>query len=305
MVSPESSGNLLYPNKGKSNRDSPMVNQIAYHYTSLDAFASIVKEQTFRLGNIFFMNDYKEVEWCFDIASALVVQREEEEFDILYNLIQGRGFGHIFCGCFSTKEDDLSQWRGYADDGRGIAMGVDLNAVGAANRAYMLAMEVEYCVEKQKAEVEKILAQFITPAEGDFARFRAKSLEASFAYHQLADLAVQFKNPAFAGEDEVRLVRRIENVEERESIWCFNDILREEFPDDELGFNIRGGRIAPYANIVMPVAAIRRIWLGPRFGEGMANLSMAQAALQLFLSKHGVDEDVVKNLRRSKASYGS
>jgi len=32
---------------------------------------------------------------------------------------------HFFVGCFSAAGDDLGQWRGYADNGRGFALGFD------------------------------------------------------------------------------------------------------------------------------------------------------------------------------------
>ena len=45
----------------------------------------------------------------------------------------GRTFDHVYVGSFSQVQDDLSQWRGYADNGAGVAIGFDLNAILAAN----------------------------------------------------------------------------------------------------------------------------------------------------------------------------
>ena len=123
---------------------------ICYHYCGLQSFVNIVRRKTLRLSNIFYMNDYKEVSWFFDVARKIIEEYAEDgssgsgssssgsssselEDDIavskLCRMLEREPFDHIYAACFSQKEDDLSQWRGYANDGRGVAIGIDLDVL--------------------------------------------------------------------------------------------------------------------------------------------------------------------------------
>jgi hypothetical protein len=86
------------------------------------------------------MNDFMEVEWFFNLARHRIEQYlggvngesldgcDEDDKEGLVerlSLLEKRRFDHIYAACFSSERDDLSQWRGYADDlsdwGRGSA----------------------------------------------------------------------------------------------------------------------------------------------------------------------------------------
>jgi hypothetical protein len=43
-----------------------------YHYTTSDAFISIVKEQEIWASNIFYMNDTHEFQWAVELAKGLL-----------------------------------------------------------------------------------------------------------------------------------------------------------------------------------------------------------------------------------------
>ena len=135
---------------------------IGFHYTSTEALFEIVRSGRFRLSNIFFMNDYMEVDWCCNLALKMMENRKEDEFDRLFELVQQRGFDYIFCGCFSTLHDDLSQWRGYADDGRGVAIGVTLSQLVASDESGILeSMRMVYDEAKQDGAISKLLSDFL------------------------------------------------------------------------------------------------------------------------------------------------
>ena len=121
----------------------------AYHYTSVQALFEIVKSKRFRLSNVFFMNDYMEVEWLWQLVRedikgrrGLHTGQDLEYFGFLKGQMghvpkeqaAERRFDYVFCGCSSGLADDLTQWRAYADDGRGLAIGVEIAEVVAANR---------------------------------------------------------------------------------------------------------------------------------------------------------------------------
>lgn len=274
-----------------------MADKPAYHYTSVEALFQIVKSKRFRLSNIFFMNDAMEVEWCFNLAREIMLSQNPSTFAPLIERTQERGFQHVFCGCFSRLKDDLSQWRGYADDGQGVAIEVDVTEIAKANTAYIEKLDVIYSKTKQKAGLDRILKAFLTPIKkGTLAARVGERLKIAHSYFQLSDYAVRCKNPAFSSEKEVRLVLRTTEMS-ADNVWRYDEELAHKFPNG-IDFRLRGRTLVPFVEIEMPLSAIRRIWLGPRFGE-----EMAQIALQLFLSKEGVPDRVVESIKRSRASY--
>lgn len=269
-----------------------MAEELVYHYTSVESLFKIVTSRRLRLGNIFFMNDSMEVEWLFKQAAEVMEQTEGEYVDALGGVLLMRGFDYIFCGCFTERCDDLSQWRGYADDGRGIAIGVDLSRILAANaNSNLERMEVEYDTEPQRASVKEILDKWLPASEPVVLK------DLMEPYHRLSRLATKCKNVAFRDEEEVRIVLSTGVRVFNEGSWRAYDDMAKEFPNG-IGFWVRRGKLVPYADVDFPVAAIRGIWLGPRFGD-----EMAKVALQIFLKQNGLHDDVIECIERSTASY--
>ena len=106
------------------------MDQILYHYCGLDAFLSIIKNSTLWLSDIRKSNDYLECVYCRDkinekIRGFLEDDKEAlEAWDFGYNINSDLSMDMIsYVACFSENKDQLSQWRGYADNGAGIAVG--------------------------------------------------------------------------------------------------------------------------------------------------------------------------------------
>ena len=159
----------------------PDEHTICYHYCGLDKFVSIVRHKKLRLGNLFHMNDAKEVSWFFDIASKRIddllagpeddggssssIGWHQNALVKLGSLIKGQRFYHVYAACFSTRKDDLSQWRGYADDGRGVTLGIDLEEVlKQANCRLLERVRVNYRRNESEERVNEILAPLVDPA---------------------------------------------------------------------------------------------------------------------------------------------
>ena len=102
---------------------------LLYHYCSNQSFLSIIDSATVRASDLSLSNDRLEGKWSrqlleefctkknlFPITKALLLER----FDyVILEYFFALGF------CLSEEPDLLSQWRGYADDGRGVAIGFD------------------------------------------------------------------------------------------------------------------------------------------------------------------------------------
>ena len=117
------------------------MNEVVYHYCSVDTFFNIIKNASIWLSDIAKSNDYQECvrcreivneemeEYLRDAAEALQAWKTWYEIGIESNFSMG-----TFCVCFSESKDKLSQWRGYAQDGKGIAIGFDKEILEELNQ---------------------------------------------------------------------------------------------------------------------------------------------------------------------------
>lgn len=128
---------------------------ILYHYCSLETFYNIIKNKTLRLFDATKSNDALELITYRDnlyltllrkkteLLEKLISQEENltEKHDSAYiqdctdrfskldvdNLLfktKIQEYLRVWVICFSEKGDLLSQWRGYADDAKGISIGI-------------------------------------------------------------------------------------------------------------------------------------------------------------------------------------
>lgn len=124
--------------------------KMVYHYCSLETLLNILEHKTIRLSDINKLNDSNESKALLHITrnraiSLMLSQLEEkgEEYmggmayrEFVVYLIdkmieQVKGYHDLltYIACFSESDDCLSQWRGYGDDGRGVAIGFDVDAI--------------------------------------------------------------------------------------------------------------------------------------------------------------------------------
>ena len=153
-----------------------MAERLLYHYCSNQSGLSILKHHTIRLSDIRKTNDYREMELFYpEIFDSIWDGYKQAPFPLLYNGKQGEdalryliqetrirfesGFldGSIsnFAACFSEHADMLGQWRGYADDGKGICLGFSqkqLKRYIAKNNGIMNLVKVKYLTKEEITE---------------------------------------------------------------------------------------------------------------------------------------------------------
>ncbi|MBB1452106.1 DUF2971 domain-containing protein [Pseudoalteromonas sp. SG43-1] len=211
--------------------DTEESNELVYHYTSLDAFISIVNSRTFRFGDARAMNDYTEIEHNINLLLGLEKQKIElikklsisnDEFD---NAIKNiRTFKkhienyYIHIMSFSKNPDALSQWRGYADNGTGICFSVNLSALRhCLNSTYRIAGNCVYKQEELNTEAQNLL-KLASTFDSDKFESEARS---NFLYSFIGFITTG-KNQAFKDEDEVRLVSFIEKLPPPQNVKFIN-----------------------------------------------------------------------------------
>jgi hypothetical protein len=107
---------------------------VIYHYTNDAGLRGIIETGKLRLTDIFYLNDPTELRHGIGPAIELLAAKcddarpEIKQFSknlaaILHGGIEQTA--HYFSCSFSGAGDDLGQWRAYADNGHGYAIGFD------------------------------------------------------------------------------------------------------------------------------------------------------------------------------------
>ena len=115
--------------------DAVKVPEVLYHYCSLETFCNIIKNKSIWLSDFRKTNDKKELIWlrttvekelysCIQTKMSSCKIGESLGWELVRQLIEHAG-AELGCWgfCLSEKPDNLGQWRGYGDDGRGVSIG--------------------------------------------------------------------------------------------------------------------------------------------------------------------------------------
>jgi len=172
-----------------------------YHYCSMEAFEGILSSKSLWLSDSIFMNDKYEGRWIDKIVEEVILELKDEysegqlaKYKKQFNELKDK---KAYMCCFSKEPDKLSQWRAYADNASGVAIGFSRAAIGlTGNFDFELAlMDVLY----NKEEHIRIIKESI--------KF---SLDNDYIGND-KELAYYFKNPSFYEEEEVRFLYTPEN----------------------------------------------------------------------------------------------
>jgi hypothetical protein len=113
---------------------------IIYHYTNDAGLRGILENGTLWLTDIFDLNDPSELSHGFSHAVSILSNKAADGhrwtkvFAQAFEKFRGelQASAHFFVGSFSSVEDDLGQWRAYADNGRGYTLGFDTKMLETA-----------------------------------------------------------------------------------------------------------------------------------------------------------------------------
>lgn len=305
------------PARGKRNVSSSPTEVPAtlYHYTSLASLRKIAESKKLWLSNVFFMNDYMEVKWLLAVAQRLVEERLDVEtvtamtyrqgpsgqaipqsfsqtpltlpyYEQLVKSLHAPGFGHVYCSCFSSLCDDLSQWRAYGDDGSGVCVGLDVPAIVEGSRVTTLdCVRVEYDEGKQAAIVRGYLEEHeATISAGTTSSAVDQKYLAAEAARFIRKQATTCKNPAFMAEAEWRIVETPNVESPLRSAPDFTHRIYSKLIQN-VEFFERKRALVPYVRVDVPLQAFRELVVGPRFG-GQQNIESLKLFLLLQDLKH-------------------
>lgn len=193
-----------------------------YHYTRQEGFIPMLSERVLRATNVRHFSDYSEIEYAYQLLGDLVFKLESSNpyglergfLTLLRSQVTSAAFADSYVLCFSTKFDDLNQWRSYASPGLGYCIGFASADLESLARQY--EGRVGRCIYSRKDQetiVSELLAQSLRNLESYFPHYGPGDINEGLAQTRVkafgeyfSRIAPLFKNPAFSDESEVRLV---------------------------------------------------------------------------------------------------
>lgn len=238
------------------------MNNIIYHYCNLDSFKAIIQNRTLWLSSIYNLNDYKEIHWIKDKVSNRIKELTTKDSFTKYKVFEElylKQHPLLYIASFSQGQDLLSQWRAYANDGKGIAIGFNVQYFNQID--YIRTSEVLYSEEVQNKEIEHIIQDIENLDNGivkrDLSSFKNVCEK---VITKINNLAGKSKSELFKEEQEVRLIHNpiITSIEESSCYKIENCISDMKFrschdnliPYFELKFDKKIEGIEPIVEII-------------------------------------------------------
>ncbi|MBP6517559.1 DUF2971 domain-containing protein [Shewanella sp.] len=211
------------------------MNDIIYHYTSVDSFLKIITGRTIWVSSVTEMNDSFESTWYEQYAKS---PESKKVVDTINDRRLNKQF-HVCC--FSKYSDLLSQWRGYGDSGAGVAIG--FNKRKLEDRCAGLNSGTIH------AEIFDVI--YNKREQNRFFKNVCNSIEKQINFNNLRALPFILKSPSFLEEGEVRLFMQVSARTYTESGL-------------KIKYRVVNGNIITYTEFPFDMTDIEDIIVGPK-----------------------------------------
>jgi hypothetical protein len=225
----------------------------------------------------------------------------------------------FFVACFSEADggDLLSQWRGYADDGKGVAIGFDgevLKQIGQSSPNILISNpllhfgKVEYIERSQIATTKRIASQLIDNLKDSIANEKTDDVGTlklhsmkhfNTCFLELFKQSVFMKNSFFKEEREYRLCFWIDTRFTKTTKPETDKIhIDDGFKLEKLEFQNKSGKLVPYIDLNFGECKqplIKKIIIGPK-----SLLTERDVLYYLYNNDFDINE---KDIIRSKGTY--
>ena len=267
---------------------------VLYHYTSLDAIPSIVREGALRATDIHYFNDSAELGHTSALLLNEIRARQSERAGdqiILGQLSQWVADrvvnGHaMFVVSLTANGNLLSQWRSYCTYGKGVSLG--FATVRLLEAATAQAFRVVKCV--YDSGEQRRIAGVVVGAVESFAAHRgpapSNKAHPSQSYHpafaecedDVLRIAAVLKNPAFKEEAEWRVVSPIV----------------ADYVHSDISYRPGRSTLIPYRLFKLTGSGgaleLARVFVGPT-----PNVNLSMNSLSQFLSRNGLSPEIVNS----------
>lgn len=178
--------------------------EVIYHYTSSDVLLKILKSRSLRLAARHHLNDSMEGEQFFSVLKTHSLSPDNGKIDAIKKILLPL---ESYVACFSSSGDLLSQWRAYSENGTGVAIGFNKQAISQAiERSFdTLLYKVAYADNWEEFEAsDNDRAKTIT------AMLKSSGVPKSGAIQAFAKEQWAIKTKGFSEEEESRLIVTID-----------------------------------------------------------------------------------------------
>jgi hypothetical protein len=197
---------------------------LVYHYTDAHGLLGMLEHHAIRATHARYLNDPKELDYLHDVASRVVTSIRDqvshgETRDLAVEIAENASSrDDVYVACFSAEPDLLSQWRAYASDGQGYALGFKASSVlqAEANDEEEGGREAQLLrVVYEPSEQDALLGHIVSPALELFDEIVGQSREEAERIREPLKIAVWksftqlfavMKHPGFREEQEWRAV---------------------------------------------------------------------------------------------------
>ena len=292
--------------RAEKQRDAAnVVRSPLYHYTDMGGLLGILSNEKLWFTSMHHLNDPSELTYgigmaldIFDRVAKASTVIPVGDFCAVAKHVLIKSGGEIFgfyVASFSQADNDLAQWRSYADNGRGVAIGfapslfayaADQSHFGPADKTLVTPVlyDRKQC-ERNFGEVIRRAAALVDRAQAHVTDKDERDAFRDELARQIAApiflLTMTCKHSAYAHERETRML--LANV-------------REDL-DPITQFRTRGPNLVPYVPSDFKVrkpGVITKIMVGPAAHDS------ADEAVRALLRKHGLSPDIVE---RSEIPY--
>lgn len=280
----------------------------------MDTFSSIIRSKKLWLRNLLAMNDPSElVLHRINIVEEVYKYYRKEPFDFVYggseneealeaylfpeytlfNLGMKQTYNNLFFAiCMSSEEDSLSQWRMYADNGRGVCIGFDKRKIleYIKDKADYQLQQIEYYQDINDVICQiasdvltRIKELYVNNSKEELERFRK-----NITCYCMPEWS-KYKIDNYSEENETRLVCRKStktipanaNATDIESLFL-----------SDIQWSIRNGELDLHTEVDLLDLGLSTITLGP-----INNTS--KDLLNIILAKEGIS---IPNTKISKST---
>lgn len=253
---------------------------ILYHYTSVETLLKIIDniddgKICVRATHAKFFNDPHEYKLAIALLKSSLNKYEKEKLikngsgkNPITKLFAGMGqlLGDPFILSFSENQDDLTMWRSYGFDGKGVAIGFDKE------------MLVEYANSETSINTQLIKCQY--------DKFKIKKELTKYWEYNYDKIDLKDKNKIGLNDFNFPVdltkfsfsFKRNEYYPEKEWRLCKND-----WDDKNIRFKESDGLIIPYINHLLPKEIIKKIIIGP-----CSNKQLSKESITMFMNMKNI-----------------
>lgn len=203
---------------------------ILHHYTDDNGLIGILKSGHLWLTDVFYLNDPSEMKYGVTIATEMLNATaaagppEQQIFAADFRRYENRAVENVasyFCLSFSTKGNDLEQWRGYGNNGRGYSIGFDgpkLETAFCLPNGVRLLEHITFPVSYDEHRMRAIFQRLINETLPFISVPKTMSLSNATIERYFRNLRIAlafsiyhtslfFKHPAYFNEQEFRFMK--------------------------------------------------------------------------------------------------